>query len=100
MNKNFDNEVASILYKIADDIEAHDETCEIDIDVTQDILNIETKNGIYVINKQRAAGEIWLSSPISGPYHFKKIDNMWIARDDSEIFTLLSQEFNFKITND
>ncbi|MDN3030641.1 MAG: iron donor protein CyaY [Candidatus Tisiphia sp.] len=55
---------------IAEIIETEDKDCLIDIDFQGDILTLTTNQGIFVINKHSAAKEIWLSSPISGPYHF------------------------------
>ena len=91
---SFAEEVTAVLYKIADKIEEIDKECELDIDLTQDILNISGSKGTYVINKQSVAQEIWLSSPVSGPYHFAKIDGSWIDRNGIKLFEVLSKELN------
>jgi len=77
---------------IADIIEKQDQDCLIDIDLQGDILNLTTVHGVYVLNKHSAAKEIWLSSPISGPYHFAYKSGLWQSRASISLFEILSNE--------
>lgn len=65
-----------------------------------DILEIESIIGTHVVNIHSASQEIWLSSPISGPKHFKFEEDKWICKKEqielikhliSEIKELLKQ---------
>ncbi len=78
---------------IADKIEEQDQDSSIDLDLQGDILNIDTADGTYVINKQSAAKEIWLSSPVSGPYHFFYDQEKWRNRAGLELMNILTNEF-------
>ena len=77
---------------ISDQIEDQDETGVIDVDYLGDILKLLTPKGEYVINKHSAAKEIWLASPISGPYHFHHYNNKWINKHGAELMSLLELE--------
>lgn len=35
------------------------------------VIEIETSEGIFVLSRQRANEELWYSSPLSGPWHYK-----------------------------
>ena len=94
----FSQKVEKIIYKIAETIEDADPNGEIDIDLNDGILTLITDYGTFVINKQSVAKEIWLSSPISGPYHFAFKDEMWLSRDNVELFDILTKELQIKIS--
>lgn len=87
-----------ILDNIAQDIENQDPGGEIDLDLNDGILTLITEKGIFVINKQSAAREIWLSSPVSGPYHFAYTGQSWQARKGVELFDVLTKELNIKFS--
>jgi len=89
---NFVLESERIIHKIADTIEDSDKDGKIDVDLNDATLTLETKDGVFVINKQSAAKEIWLSSPISGPYHFAYQEGDWLSRSGVELFDILSKE--------
>ncbi len=94
----FLQKVEKIIYKIAETIEDADPNGEIDIDLNDGILTLITNHGTFIINKQSVAKEIWLSSPISGPYHFAFKDEMWLSRDNVELFDILTKELQIKIS--
>jgi frataxin len=53
--------------------------------------------GTYVINKQAPNKQIWLSSPLSGPfrYDYSKEDESWIySRDKHKLEEKLSKELS------
>lgn len=92
----FAREVEKILNYIAETVEEHDPEGEIDIDFNGDILNLTTNFGVFVINKQSAAKEIWLSSPVSGPYHFALKDGLWLSKIGGELYEILSKDLKIK----
>lgn len=91
----------SLLQNIVSQIEKQDINYQCEVEFNSEVIKIDCKNGQYVINTQYHVGEIWLSSPISGPHHFKYLDeNTWINRDNQDIRTILNQElliFGIKI---
>ena len=97
-DSEFNVKVKAILDSLVEDIEDQDQECKIDIDLNDGILTLITDSGTFVINKQSGAKEIWLSSPISGPYHFTYLDNLWKSRNGSELFTVLTNELNIKFS--
>ena len=97
-DSEFNVKVKAILDSLVEDIEDQDQECKIDIDLNDGILTLITDSGTFVINKQSAAKEIWLSSPISGPYHFAYSDNLWKSRNGSELFAVLTNELNIKFS--
>lgn len=97
-DSEFAVKVGMILDNIVQDIEDQDPEGEIDIDLNDGILTLITDKGTFVINKQSAAKEIWLSSPISGPYHFACINDSWKSRNGSELFEILTDELNIKFS--
>lgn len=96
-DKDFAIEVEKILHRIAETIENHDIEGKIDVDLNNSILTLVTDYGIFVINKQGVSKEIWLSSPISGPYHFALQGGNWRSRTGVELFEVLTKELQIKI---
>lgn len=92
MHDNFDSAVSIILQNIVDSIEANDPDYLYDIDFDGDIVTITKNDQTWVVNKHSAAKEIWLSSPVSGPYHFAPL--LWLDKKNRHLFTVLSKEFN------
>lgn len=90
-NSEFSKIAETTIAYIAKKIEEQDSS--IDIDLQGDILNIDTADGTYVINKQSAAKEIWLSSPVSGPYHFFYNQEKWRNRAGLDLMNILTNEF-------
>jgi len=95
-NTEFSKIAETTIACIAEKIEEQDKEASIDVDLQGDILNLETGKGIYVINKQSAAKEIWLSSPVSGPYHFFYEQGKWKNRAGLELMAILAEELNIK----
>ena len=85
--------------------------CDELVDVTDDdfdfktasgVLNIDfgPKIGVWVLNKQAPNRELWLSSPISGPYHFQydRQGTKWVSRKDGKcLFDVLQSEFSHTV---
>ncbi|HJK87574.1 MAG TPA: frataxin domain-containing protein [Candidatus Megaira endosymbiont of Hartmannula sinica] len=95
-----------IINHIADEVDIKS-NYEYEIDITDESLSIETKQGIFLINRQIILKEIWLSSPISGPHHFtyKNISNneqdnfQWVNKNNINIFSILRSEIKLPIDN-
>ena len=52
-------------------IEDHDSLMGADTNLADGVLTVKlNEHGTYVINKQTPNQQIWLSSPVSGPYRF------------------------------
>lgn len=94
----FIKEYNNIINKIAETIENNDPEGDIDIDLNADILTFTNSDGTYVINKQSSVCEIWLSSPVSGPYHFISSGTKWLTRKGDDLFKVLSSDLGFAIT--
>lgn len=91
---NFENITAETLTYITDTIEENDKECVLDVDYQYDIIRIESSKGPFIINKHSAAGQIWLASPISGPYHFDPVSGKWINKDNFDLYALLNEELS------
>lgn len=96
-DKDFEKEVTRIINLIATIIEDNDKTGNIDVDINGDILNITTEFGIFVLNKQASVKEIWLSSPVSGPYHFLHDGKAWTSKSGKELYSVLSKDLDIQI---
>ena len=66
---------------------------DLEIDYSGEVLNITTKIGQYVINRNIAAQEMWLSSPVSGPNHFAFDGENWLTKSNINLYKILSEEF-------
>lgn len=97
-NNNFKAEFDYIINLIAETIEEKNPSGLIDIDINSDILTLNTNKGVFIVNKQSSVQEIWLSSPVSGPYHFIKIGKSWCSRSGTKLFNILTQELGIEIT--
>lgn len=69
------------------------------VDAAQGVVEFDLENvGTYVINKQPPNKQIWLSSPISGPFRFDydSIKDNWVSlRDDNlDLLGHLNKEIN------
>lgn len=99
----FSNLADQVLLFIADTIESIDQEGLIDVDFHNDIINISTNYGIFVINKHSIAKQIWLASPISGPHHFSYFEDIdkWLTYNNIELFDILNTELqiHFKTSN-
>ena len=96
-DKDFAKEVTRIINFIVKTIEDYDRAGNIDIDINGDILNITTQSGIFILNKQSSVKEIWLSSPVSGPYHFFHDGKSWKSKSGKELFSVLSKDLEIQI---
>lgn len=57
------------------------------------VISVDIPNkGTFVINRQPPKKEIWLSSPVSGPYHFKCRDTKWVDNQGNSLFKVINKE--------
>lgn len=95
MEKDTFSELAEeVLARIAQQIELQDREYKIDLEILGDILSIKIPAGEYVVNKHSAAREVWLASPVSGPYHFAYAEGRWKNKKGIELLSLLSKELS------
>ena len=90
----FSEATDEVLAHIAEQIELQDKDYKIEIDMLGDILSIKVPAGEYIINKHSAAREVWLASPVSGPYHFAYSNKEWRNKKGIELLSLLSDELS------
>ncbi len=81
-----------------------------DVAMGDGVLSVETAKGTFVLNKQAPMKQLWLSSPLSGPWHYDmkedasgKVD--WIndrnghrlaVKLSTELNTVTGQKFDFE----
>lgn len=60
----------------------------------QGVLTVKLgSHGTYVINKQTPNRQIWLSSPLTGPFRYDYHEGSWVYhRDGRELLSQLQQE--------
>ena len=67
----------------------------IDVYYESGVLSIKTINGAFVLNKQPPIQQLWLSSYLSGPLHFKlqKGKFTWVCtKSESELTNILAKD--------
>ena len=99
-NTKFASLAENTLSKIVDIIEEQDTAGLIDIDYNLDIITLVNERGTFILNKHAAAKEIWLSSPISGPHHFRYDQGSWHSKYNANLFNILSEELNIEFKQD
>ncbi|KXZ42691.1 hypothetical protein GPECTOR_124g491 [Gonium pectorale] len=67
-----------------------------DVEYSQGVLTVKLgKQGTFVVNKQTPNRQIWLSSPVSGPFRFDYSDGRWLYhRDRRDLVKLLEAEIS------
>ena len=75
-------------------IEDHDSLMGADTNLADGVLTVKlNEHGTYVINKQTPNQQIWLSSPVSGPYRYDIFRNSWVYKHTGEtMHALLDRE--------
>ncbi|GLC70207.1 hypothetical protein PLESTF_000937900 [Pleodorina starrii] len=84
---------------MAEKLEAYVEEADLeggDVEYSQGVLTVKLgKHGTFVVNKQTPNRQIWLSSPVSGPFRFDYVDGRWIYnRDRRDLVRQLEQEIS------
>eukprot|EP00877_Chromochloris_zofingiensis_P001215 jgi/Chrzof1/11094/Cz05g23130.t1 len=78
-------------------IEAFVEDLDIDdadVEYAQGVLTVRLgKYGTFVINKQTPNRQLWMSSPVSGPFRYDYQAGRWVySRDGRDLFHQLDEE--------
>ena len=83
-------------------IEDHDNLMGADTTLADGVLTVKlNEHGTYVINKQTPNQQIWLSSPVSGPYRYDIFRNSWVYKHTGEtLHALLDRELTLFIQTD
>jgi frataxin len=88
--------ILGALEQLADDYQKRGLAGDYEVDWGHDVLTLTLPNGQqYVLNKHRASQQIWLSSPISGGWHFARdaATACWQStRSPQELWALLKTE--------
>lgn len=93
----FKNLSHKTLQELADAIEEADTTGERDVEYQSGVLTLTLPGGKqYVVNQHVPMRQIWLSSPVSGAYHFDYAGGIWRStRGEQELVSLLKKELQF-----
>ncbi|MEW5317859.1 MAG: hypothetical protein WDW38_009123 [Sanguina aurantia] len=88
----------SLLERLQEKIEEHVEALDVegsDVEMGSGVLTIRLgTHGTYVINKQTPNRQIWMSSPVSGPFRFDHTpEKRWIySRDGRDLVKVMQEE--------
>jgi frataxin len=96
--KTFETLADRTLARIATLLE--DERDDVDVELVGGVLTVELDDGRqYVINRHGPNRQIWLSSPVSGAWHFNPADGGgWTAtRGGGSLAELLAREFGIAV---
>ena len=66
-----------------------------DVEGGDQLLKVVLEDGkTFIVNRQTSKFEIWYSSPISGPSHFRFDDSskQWINKQDKELYVLVFED--------
>lgn len=101
MTFNFFFFCKNFIEDLVKEIEKQDIETKLDLDIqAEDVLQIESTDGIYILNIKSAKKELWLASPISGPHHFKlSIEREFVDTNGKELLNLLSEELSLNLSN-
>lgn len=75
----FNNNADGYLEVLQQEVEELNSDLSEDVNLSDGVLEIDTKSGKFVINKQAPKMQLWLSSPFSGPRHYDMV-----AKEGSE----------------
>ena len=68
-----------------------------DVELAESVLNIEIDDQTYVVNKHAPTRQVWLSSPVSGAWHYawSADRSAWLdTRRGHDILALLTEEWS------
>ena len=92
----YESTVKSVFNNILENVE--NQCDSVDIDIDDQSLTIENDDGQQLLlNKHAPTKEIWLSSPLSGAWHFTyhEQSSKWISSKEShELFVFLTKEIS------
>ena len=81
--------------EVVDTIEKYDPVGIAEIEFDSDVVKITILGKKqYVLNKHSNYRQIWLVSPLSGPYHFGYLQGRWIDKNSVVLADLLTKELS------
>ncbi len=96
-NSQFESLADATLARVQEAVEAAPGG-SLDAEIVSGILTIETESGAkFLLNKHGPNHQIWLSSPVSGAWHFawSEDDQDWIStRGEERLEALLGRELS------
>lgn len=90
----FEAEAGAILARWLEILENADLE-EVEAELSNGILTIETARGVFVVNKHAPLKQLWLSSPLSGAHHYNydSVAKLWRnTRSDDDLQKTLQVE--------
>lgn len=80
-----------------DEIESRLSACDlVEVDRNnEESLQATFKANIYLFNVHRTLGELWLSSPKTGAYHFRYKEGTWQTAKGLTLTSVLHEELGF-----
>ena len=97
---SFERDAEATLRDLMTRIEEGREDC--DVELVGGILTIDLEDeGTYIVNLHRPNRQIWVSSPVSGAWHFARDDaGHWVSTRGSErLDQLLQSELGIKLAD-
>ena len=95
-NSQFETLADAMLGRIQSALEAAGG--DLDVELVEGVLTVETESGgKFLVNKHGPNRQIWLSSPVSGAWHFawSETDQGWIStRGGERLEDLLGRELS------
>lgn len=81
----YNQAVESFLDRVEYVVDELNDSDIVEVQCRDGVLTIDTRHrGSYVLNKQAAKRQLWLSSPLSGPHHYDMIKIPLTSTPDSE----------------
>ena len=84
-------ESANLFKNLISFLESNEDNID-DFDSDDEIIQFEVQEKKFIINKRFTLKEVWLSSPVSGPYHFKYVNGRWLDYKNNELFLILKND--------
>ncbi len=73
-----------------------------DVEGNDQLLKVVLNDGkTFIVNRQTSKFEIWYSSPISGPSHFRydDVSKKWLNKFDKELYDLVFNDLKSQLNN-
>lgn len=94
IQKDFSEIANDTMLAVLDALDQYDIDDILDASLDAEIIKINSPKGQFVLNKFNSFKQIWLVSPLTGPYRFNYQDGMWIDRNSTNLAVLLTNELS------
>jgi len=99
-DRSFSVQVVEFLENLVESMESEEALDDLDFDLIDGVLTVDFGDGSQIIiNRQEAAGQIWVASPL-GPAHFSfdPGQQLWLDdRSGESLMTTLEKAFSHKL---